>query len=78
MRFKNFSAEPIRFGRQAWTHPQHGGLIEIVHRIEGNEITEDLDPEDPLVQKMLKAHPDLRPYVTPTAWEHLLLNLGDD
>lgn len=80
MRFKNFSQEPILYDgkSQAWTHPEHkGSFIRIDERkfVEPGEVTTDFDPEDPIVQLMLKAHPDLRPYVTPTVWERLRLRL---
>lgn len=76
MRFKNFSAEPIEWkaDTKAWTHPKHpGSFIQIVERsfVEPGEVTADFDPDDPIVQLMLKAHPELRPIVVLSVWERL-------
>lgn len=76
MRFKNFSQEPIEYDRKTklWTHPaDKGSFIQIVERnfVEPDEVTQDFDPDDPIVQLMLKAHPELRPIVVPSVWERL-------
>lgn len=76
MRFKNFSKQPIEYDRraQAWTHPEHkGSLIQVVEKsfVEPGEVTADFDPDDPIVQLMLKAHPELRPIVVLSVWERL-------
>ncbi len=76
MRFKNFCSEPIQFdaGSQLWHHPEHeGNLVQLnfVGLVEPGEVTQDFDEEDPLVQIMLKAHPELRPYVCPTVWDRI-------
>jgi hypothetical protein len=76
MRFKNFSTEPIEWktDTKAWTHPEYpGSFIQIVERsfVEPGEVTADFDPDDPIVQLMLKAHPELRPIVVPSVWERL-------
>jgi hypothetical protein len=77
MRFKNFSQETLVVQLQGWTHLDHegvhGGIILVSQIIGSGDVTKDFDPEDPAVQVMLKAHPELRPYVTPTVWEHLRL-----
>jgi hypothetical protein len=77
MRFKNFSAESITFdaGCQLWHYPEHeGNLIRLafVGLVEPGEVTSEFEPDDPLVQMMLRAHPELRPYVTRTVWERIL------
>ena len=46
--------------------------ISIQRIMEPGYITEDFDPEDPIVQIMLKAHPELKPFVVPSVWERLV------
>ncbi len=75
MRFKNFSREALSVPFQAWTHPTKGGLITLSLGIEPGDITDEFDPNDPIVQVMLKAHPELRPVVLATAWERVLAGI---
>jgi hypothetical protein len=76
MRFKNFSERDIEYEvkNKVWMHPQYpDSFIQICERsfIEPGEVTIDFDPDDPVVQLMLKAHPELRPIVVPSVWERL-------
>lgn len=75
MRFKNYSAGIISVPFQVWTPPKKDGQITLSLRIEPDELTHDFDPEDPIVQLMLKAHPELRPVVVKTAWEKILAGI---
>jgi hypothetical protein len=70
MRFKNFSGDSIEFPvAKGWRHPNGAILITEKFIMEPGEVTTDFDADDPIVQIMLKVHPELRPYVTPTIWE---------
>jgi hypothetical protein len=75
VRFKNFSKDPVEYDRQKtrWAGPNGSGWIEVKESsiIYPDEVTEDFDPNDPIVQLMLKAHPELRPIVVPNVWERL-------
>lgn len=71
VRFKNFATSPLSVPFQQWAHPD-GGRIALAMHLEPGEITEQFDPNDPLVQLMLKAHPELRPVVLRNAWERIL------
>lgn len=45
--------------------------IVVTHLYEPGEVSEDFDPDDPIVQVLLRAHPDLRPYEVPSVWDRL-------
>lgn len=80
MRFKNFSREIIRVPVQVWRPPSSRPRVEaegeehitISHVYDPGDVSEDYDPEDPVVRLLLQAHPELKPYVVPSVWEHLL------
>jgi hypothetical protein len=72
VRFKNFSPDTIRVPIQLWTRKETQEFIGLSVTIESGEITDDFDPNDPIVRLMLKAHPELRPVVMANAWERLL------
>ena len=63
----------VHEGSQGWVHHAAGGQILTLNYavIEPGEVTTDFDPDDPLVQRMLTAHPELRPIVTLSRWELL-------
>jgi hypothetical protein len=76
MRFKNFSKEPIEYScaTENWVFPASPGQFIDIRKqalVMPGEVTTDFDPDDPVVQLMLKAHPDLRPLVTLSRWEWL-------
>ncbi len=74
IRVKNFSTEPIEFDWVNVWRPRSGpGFIQIVEKriMEPGEMTGEFDPDDPFIQRMLKIHPELRPYVAPSVWERL-------
>lgn len=76
MRFKNFSREAIKcvLGDKTWVFPaQPGSFIQTVEfdLIEPGEVTAEFEEDDPVVQAMLKAHPELRPFVVPSVWERI-------
>jgi hypothetical protein len=76
MRFKNFSRTdlviPWTTTNWTWGDPVSGRIgIEQRIIVEAGDVTTDFDPEDPVVQLMLKAHPELRPIVVPSVWERL-------
>lgn len=48
------------------------GEIALSISFDANEISTEFDPEDPILKRLLGAHPELRPYVCPTLWDHLL------
>lgn len=72
MRFKNFSREIISVPYQMWVAPKKQGHILLSMSFDPGEITQDFDPSDPIVQRMLQAHPELRPVIMATAWERVL------
>lgn len=73
MRFKNFSGSIITLPFQVWVPPKkQDGYISLSLAVEPGEITDEFDPQDPFVQLMLKAHPELRPVTLATAWERVL------
>jgi hypothetical protein len=74
VRFKNFSHEVIKctLGNKNWIFPaQPGSHITVVEfkLIEPGEVTAEFEENDPVVQVMLNAHPELRPFVVPSVWE---------
>ena len=74
IRIKNFSPEPVQFDLlQTWRFPGGSDFVQIVekHIMGPGEVTQEFDPDDPYVQRMLKVHPELRAYVGPTVWERL-------
>lgn len=74
MRFKNYGRGIIQVPFQVWTPPkgQGDGHISLALCVEPGDITDEFDPEDPIVALMLKAHPELRPVVMRTAWQKVL------
>jgi hypothetical protein len=73
VRFKNFSGDSILIPQRQWVFPAAPeNLITVNLRLEPGELTVELDPADPLVQVLLKAHPELRPVVLATAWQRVL------
>jgi hypothetical protein len=70
VRFKNFSSNLITVPYKAWRHPQGGHLA--MNLIVEPGVSEEFDPDDPVVQLLLKAHPELRPFVVPSAWDKIL------
>jgi hypothetical protein len=72
VRFKNFSGSIITLPYQLWIPPKKtDGFLTVSVAVDAGEITEDFDPKDPIVQLMLKAHPELRPITLATAWERI-------
>jgi hypothetical protein len=71
VRFKNFAREVIAVPVVIWTHPKGGQIVENL-LVEPGEISQEFDESDPIVQRMLKVHPELRPVVLATAWQRIL------
>jgi hypothetical protein len=77
MRFKNFSKELIvvKLSPKEWVYqkmPELGSIVMAEFKlVEPGQVTNEFDPDDPNVQLMLKAHPELRPIVVPSVWERL-------
>jgi hypothetical protein len=72
VRFKNFSPTLISVPYQVWTAPKKEGSITLSMNVEPGDLTPEFDPADPIVQLMLRAHPELRPVVMRTAWQRVL------
>lgn len=75
VRFRNYSKDHISVPYQVWRHPKNPGQITLSVAVDPGEVTTDFDPEDPLIQLMLKAHPELRPYIVRNAWEKILAGI---
>lgn len=80
MRFKNFSSEPLKIPFQRWvkrSEAQPGkleGRLDLSILFDPGEVSDELEPEDPIAKLLLKAHPELRPFTLPTLWERILLD----
>lgn len=74
MRFKNYGDGTLILPLKQYVFPDAPGEnhITLSLTVEPDELTQDFDPESPLVQLMLKAHPELRPFVLKTAWQKVL------
>jgi hypothetical protein len=74
VRFRNFSGSQILVPYKQWTFPSDpaDNHITLSLTIEPDELTDEFDPDDPMVQLMLRAHPELRPVIMRTAWQKVL------
>jgi hypothetical protein len=73
VRFKNFSKGVITVPWRVWVPPRplEGHITESIG-FDPGEITGEFDENDPVVQLLLKAHPELRPVVIATSWQRVL------
>jgi len=87
VRFRNYSSDLISVPLQVWIYPgarkeplgdlsrSGAGFITLSVEVPSGEVTQEFDPDDPIVKLMLKAHPELRPYVVKNAWEKVLAGI---
>lgn len=69
MRLWNPTDRPIHTQLSRWVHP-NGGAITLSLPYEPGQWTEELDPEDPLVKKLMES--GLKPARVPTWFEKVL------
>jgi hypothetical protein len=69
MRLRNATDQQIRAQLGQWIHPK-GGAITMNIDYEPGEWTEELDPEDPIVKRLMES--GLKPVHMPDWWAKLL------
>ena len=71
MRLYNPTKDKIRIPLQSWKWGDGSrGFIDLALPYDPGEWTEEIDPEDPLVKRLLES--GLTPVVMPTWWERLM------